>query len=373
LTKRREGGHRWQRNEEGMAEIKTASNYQPARDNEDGEPIGKILVHCMYGQVRTKSEPNFLNGFPTEIPIDPLIWGGIYAASYPALQEARHRQVEWILVLFTYFHGGTVLEDLIGLEWINRIVFGLFMTEFILFMYFSNRLAQRMRIAMADLNLTLAKLGFRVSYEVECTGHCYTEEHRIYIYALQPQALSSTEILQRLPPCGVAQPAEPVTVYLYASTFQQIVWRLTCSRPDCFIDGQPPALIYLNSFLWGALHYAVRVDELEAVQRKYVSATFLIMFVIPFFLITGNPDVAWLSIMIPLVIFYMGYVIFLECFLASRSRNGAHATWTQVVHQWQDVFGQAGWQLEYHHNGDVQTACAPSSNVFIRFVPSRPV
>jgi hypothetical protein len=362
-----------------MAETKThvASEYQPARDFEEGEPVGKILVFCKWGRVRAKGEPNFLQGF-IEIPINPLIWGGICAASYPILLEARYRQLAWLFILAGYclsaFHGET-LEDRIGLEWIGRISFVLFMTGCCIAIFYANRITRRMRIAMADLNPTLAKLGYRVSYEVESTGNCYSEEHRIYIYALQAQPLSSSEILQRFPPSEAARPAEPVAVYLYVSTLHRIFWRLTCSRPDCFIDGQPPALTSLNSFLWGALHYAVRLDEIEGLQRKYASVTLICLFVLPL-LVMSSVSATTLPVIISIVIFYIGYIIFLECYLSNYARNIGHATWTQAVDQWRDTFAQAGWQLEYHHHGDdVPRTCSSTwlPNYSIRFVPSRPV
>jgi hypothetical protein len=55
---------------------------------------------------------------------------------------------------------------------------------------------------------------------------------------------------------------------------------------------------------------------------------------------------------------------------ASMARNQQQGRWPTAVAQWQDIYNQAGWTLEYHESA---RGCCGSADALVRFIPMRPM
>lgn len=172
------------------------------------------------------------------------------------------------------------LELFVKSRWIRLIGDLLLVCTYLVVWMENLQLAQKMKRTMADVNLTLAPLGYRVRYQVEATGDLLTNEHRIYVFDLRPHETlpSSLEIFRRLPPTYKALPSEPVTIYLFASWYSHCwcscCWPLGFRRPPFFQEGRPPELGALSDVLWGGLHSSLHVPALTEGPAKM--RTFLI-------------------------------------------------------------------------------------------------
>jgi hypothetical protein len=273
--------------------------------------------------------------------------------------------------------GNPALEKLVGSVW-TRVIGGLLLVCCYFLVWMENiHLAKKMRNTMVSVNLTLAPLGYRVTYQVEATGDLWTDEHRIYVFDSRPNETprSSLEIVRRLPPSYESLPNEPVTVYLFASWHSHwCSWPLGFGRPPFFQEGRPPNLGALSNVLWGGLHASLHVPELTEGPEKIL--TILVAFVIVLVMLTVGDEASllWFLFLFVLVFAFCMYVYhcILQDSLARKQQQG-DARWPMAVAEWQDIYNQAGWTLEYHaHLGTRAIACCVPSNAMVRFIPMRP-
>lgn len=376
---------------DGAAPSTTVSScdYHPAADLENGgggdnggatdgrqDLVGSILLYRAFPHVYNEVEMNLedFNCVDKSGRIPPLVWGGLFYATYSSMQE-RHSWdwsgfIFWMSYMFLMLDGDDSRTITFRGNNLNGILFLIaFGSSILLRWYLQRRMAQNIQTKLADeVNPTLSTMGYRAEYRVEATGECYSKEHRIYVFSLNPssrlQAETTEELLQRLPApkaASIAVPQDPVTVYLHAPPYQCLAWDMTCAWPPFFEDGIPATLENrLHPFLWGALHSSV---HLHCRMRSYLTFISFSTLVLIFLVLKGafGGAILW-----GLAVFLYAWVS--EIYFNNKACGKGHPLWAHAVHRWKAVFVEQGWQLEYNH-GSLEAICCTSPDFFVRFVP----
>lgn len=350
-------------------------DYQ-AWNNGGSTPVYKILVYNFweYMTAATPLEPNFQRGFPANAPIDPLVWGGLYAESNQGLQSLALIKWTSTLVFLGIIFAGNLLpqnpfidDSIIAI--IGCVLFGI---AILLPVYCERKLKQDMQKAVKAVNRILHGAGYHVEYEITKTGVLYSAEHRFYIFC-SPKGPSVQDML---PPIQAAMPDEPAKVYMHAPWYRHwFLWRCDWKRHDFFEDEQPAALRAIHPYIWGSLCDAFHSHELDELRekRERIINYAIALAVFSFFAIRDNRP-WWIPVTLLLLAAVVAFFFF-EHLLAKVTKKIGHDKWIEAVASWKRVMEPLGWQMEYHHKDESDETWRakilfggyPSD--FIRFVP----
>jgi len=232
--------------------------------------------------------------------------------------------------------------------------------------------------AMEDLNFPFFQMaGYKLVYRVEATGPAYTLEHRIYVLKSGDRTKDHLTVLDVLPDSTRPLFMGPKTVYLHTSSF----WGNDGSKVDetsptqadkdyLHRHGQPAMLKSIHPLLWGALHQAFWVDEMEQLKsQRRVRTTdtlLVILLAIVFWLLPSwaadqaNVNVnntyaartmlqAWLlaaAIIAALMVFFWA---FWQVLINRTAATLGHARWVRATKMFGPVLEKYHWKLEYHY------------------------
>ena len=356
----------------------STGDYQ-AWNVEEAEPVYSILVYNFWESMSATPpmEPNFRRGLPTNAPIDPLVWGGLYSESYQALKDFDRVQWSNILYCLGFLLSAGVVPNFLGVNDTVVLAVGLclFGIGFLVHFFCVRKLNRDMRVVVETVNPILANAGYRVTYAIEPTGICYSKEHRFHIFHT-PKGPSVFDVLPRT---NVPKPLEPVKVYMHAPWYRHFfLWKCDMKRHVFFYDKQPESLKSIHPYLYGSLCDSFHSYEMEELRNKRTRVVNGLVFlaIFTFFAIRDNRP-WWIPVGLLLIAAVVSFFVF-EHFLTKTSRRIGHDKWVEAAsHTWRRVMDRLGWNLEYHHKDESDDALrtkilggAPSD--FVRFVPVGP-
>eukprot|EP00977_Amphora_coffeiformis_P007375 scaffold1595_cov171-Amphora_coffeaeformis.AAC.16 len=346
------------------------TNYELQDEN---KPVYTVLVYSFWGWLSPTppAEPNFSRGLPVGAPIDPLVWGGLYAESFEGLQAFERAQ--WTMLLYIngfFLISGLLPSSRIGDAVLLVIGIALFALGILLHSLCVHKLKKDMKKVEESINPTFAPTGYHVIFQPGDSS--YSTNLRFAIF-FKPKGPS---VLDVLPRPEAPLPSEPVRVYMHAPFYRHfILWKCDWKHHDFFDDKQPKALRSIHPFLFGSLANAFHSHEMEGMRKKraFLVGTLVFLAIFSFYTIRDNrPWWIPVSILIGLAVVVFFYF---EHLLTKTSINFGHDQWMQSLHTWQRVMEPLGWHLEYHHKDERSEALrtkmlfggAPSD--FIAFVP----
>jgi hypothetical protein len=315
---------------------------------------------------------------PAMLP--PLVWGAITSVLVPVFRRplcapSIKAGMSWIFLT-------VLLASFMNNTYIGPVILGYALFIFGLYFYEKRYMTRKLQTAIdTDLQSLLEPWGYRTNNCFENTGECYIQEYALEI--IEPTVkLSPQELLARAPQPPLPQisastttssnddsfamVAEPIVVYLHGTPFQHTVtwWCNTKSKRPPFVT-DPCPLPNVPWCVWGALQNDVWCERLEESQQTFVAYVELWVLIMVLALCAAGNGVFWVIFLSPglLVILAVG-----NSLLTTTSRNVAHVQWEQSIHEWQDIFAQFGWQIEYHH-APLEASCLSSPDFWLRFVP----
>lgn len=229
--------------------------------------------------------------------------------------------------------------------------------------------------AMEDLNFPYFQLaGYRISYQIEATGPMYTLEHRIYILSRGDKSKDHITILDVLPDSTRPLFMGQKTVYLHTAS----VWgsnsridQTSQSQADKHYlhrHGQPAMLNSIHPLLWGAIHQAFwleEIDQLKNQRRLRTTDSLLVAFLASLWLwpslaadqakvnghyafTAGTMWRSWVLAFVILGILIAFYWAFLQLLMNRAAATVGHARWTRATQLLGPVLENYYWKLEYH-------------------------
>lgn len=272
------------------------------------------------------------------------------------------------------------------------------------------RLEVNMTAAVESLNYPLFQLaGYRAHYRVEPTGPCYTLEHRIYV--LLDQTKASGSLLELMPDSTRPLFADGKTVYLHTASMwgddngKQVDKTSQYENNKIYLHrhDQPAMLKSIHPFLWGAIHQAFWVEEMDRLRQQrrvrigdtLVAALLAFLWAMPALgadqqkAASGGTETArlvlqsWLLVLVVILAIIAFYVIFLKVLLNRSAETVGHVKWARATATWGPVLANLGWRLDYNFpnslapaqgTGTAVATAVDESNTntneyFLRFVP----
>ena len=387
----------------------STSDYQltTAGDKDGGAPappnvVASFLVYSAW------APPSWLTWYESEEPVlgrgignyhmkdlsHVLIAGAVFASSKNALD--KFKSYEWRHYLYltgtaliilgfcvpnhgwleTYFDGALFRN--VG-DWAIGVALGLlfWLVAWVIHGWAVWGLEGGLSRAVEDLNFPFFQLaGYKLAYRVEATGPAYTLQHRIYVLKSGDHTKDHLTVLDVLPDSTRPLFMGPKTVYLHTSSF----WGNEGSKIDqtsptkadkdyLHRHGQPAMLNSIHPLLWGALHQAFWVDEIEQLKsqrRVRITDALLVVFLAVLWLLPSlaadqaNVNVnkiyagstmmqAWLlalAIIAALMVFFWA---FWQVLINRTAATLGHARWTRATKLFGPVLEKYYWRLEYHH------------------------
>ena len=309
---------------------------------DENKPVYTILIYSFWGSLwpTPPSEPNFSRGLPLGAPIDPLVWGGLYAQSFEGLQAFE--RVQWTILLYVvgFFLISGLLPSLrIGSAMLLAIGILLFALGILFHFRCVQKLQKDMKKVEEAINPILAPTGYHVIFQ---PGDAYSTNLRFEIF-FTPKGPS---VLDVLPRPEAPLPSEPVKVYMHAPFYRHVVlWKCDWKRHDFFDDKQPKSLMSIHPFVFGSLANAFHSHEMEGIRKKRAYLVGLLVFLAIFTFYTIRDNGPW---WIPVSIFFSVAVVvffYFENLLTKTSINFGHDHWMQPLHTWQRVMEPLGWHL----------------------------
>ena len=317
----------------------STSDYQL---QEEKEPIYTILVYSFWGSLSPAPppmEPNFSRGLPVDAPIDPLVWGGLYAQSFEGLQAFERVQFKLLIIfLFGVFLVSGLLPSMSGNGALVSGVCLLAMAILIHFQYLK-KLKTDMKKVEEDINPILDPTGYSVFFN---PGYWYSTDLRFAVF-FTPKGPS---VLDVLPRTELPLPSEPVKVYMHAPFYRHLIlWKCDWQHHDFFDDKQPESLMTIHPFLWGSLANAFHCHFMEGIRKKraIVAGTLIVLAIFTFYSIRDNRP-WWIPVSILLSLAVVEF-FYSEHLLTKTSINFGHDHWMQSLYTWQRVMEPLGWQL----------------------------
>lgn len=262
-------------------------------------------------------------------------------------------------------------------------------------------LESNMTAAVEGLNYPLFQLaGYRAHYRVEPTGPGYTLEHRIYVF--HNKTTASGSLLEVIPDSTRPLFAGGKTIFLHTPTLfgtgdddhEDRTSQYQNQKEYLHRHEQPAMLKSIHPFLWGALHQAFWVEQMDQLRRQRRVRTADVLFVLFLATVWALPTLvsdtrnvassgsredaarlvlrSWLLALTTMIAIVAFYFMFLQVLINRTAQTVGHARWTRATKTWGPVLGSIGWRLDYTHpeeEGTDQASTSGSTEYCLQFVP----